>query len=79
LLKGAWKAESDLDVLLIVKNDGGRLKRKLRRIGYLLARPRMLCHLSSRTLRKSGKAGEPAPQPSVRRWNVTRCASYEVA
>jgi predicted nucleotidyltransferase len=35
--RGQPHAESDLDVLLIVKNDGGRLKRKLRRIGYLLA------------------------------------------
>jgi len=35
--RGQPQAESDLDVLLIVKNDGGRLKRKLRRIGYLLA------------------------------------------
>lgn len=30
-------AESDLDVLLIVKNEAGHLKRNLRRIGYLLA------------------------------------------
>src|SRR3972149_3313031 len=35
--RGQSHAESDLDVLLIVKNDGGRLKRNLRRIGYLLA------------------------------------------
>jgi len=35
--RGQPHAESDLDVLLIVKNDGERLKRKLRRIGYLLA------------------------------------------
>jgi predicted nucleotidyltransferase len=30
-------AESDLDVLLIVKNEAGVLKRELRRIGYVLA------------------------------------------
>lgn len=30
-------AESDLDVLLIVKDEASRLKRELRRIGYLLA------------------------------------------
>src|SRR3990170_5832092 len=35
--RGQPHADSDLDVLLIVKNDGGRLKRNLRRIGYLLA------------------------------------------
>ena len=35
--RGQPHAESDLDVLLIVKNDGERLKRRLRRIGYLLA------------------------------------------
>jgi predicted nucleotidyltransferase len=35
--RGQPHAESDLDVLLIVKNDGERLKRTLRRIGYLLA------------------------------------------
>jgi len=35
--RGQAHAESDLDVLLIVKNKAGRLKRTLRRIGYLLA------------------------------------------
>jgi len=30
-------AESDVDVILIVKNDAKALKRELRRIGYLLA------------------------------------------
>jgi predicted nucleotidyltransferase len=35
--RGEAHAESDLDVLLIVKNEAGSLKRELRRIGYLLA------------------------------------------
>lgn len=35
--RGQAHPESDLDVLLIVKNKTGRLKRTLRRIGYLLA------------------------------------------
>jgi uncharacterized protein len=35
--RGQAHAESDLDVLLIVKNNSGKLKRELRRIGYLLA------------------------------------------
>jgi predicted nucleotidyltransferase len=35
--RGQTHAESDLDVLLIVKNESGKLKRELRRIGYLLA------------------------------------------
>jgi len=35
--RGQAHAESDLDVLLIVKNEAHRLKRKLRRIGYMLA------------------------------------------
>ena len=35
--RGEAHAESDLDVLLIVKNDASGLKRELRRIGYLLA------------------------------------------
>ena len=35
--RGQAHAESDLDVLLIVKNEAGTLKRELRRIGYLLA------------------------------------------
>lgn len=35
--RGEGHAESDLDVLLIVKNNAGGLKRELRRIGYLLA------------------------------------------
>jgi predicted nucleotidyltransferase len=34
--RGQAHADSDLDVLLIVKNDAGGLKRKLRWIGYLL-------------------------------------------
>jgi predicted nucleotidyltransferase len=35
--RGQAHAESDLDVLLIVKNNMGGLKRELRWIGYLLA------------------------------------------
>lgn len=35
--RGQAHAESDLDVLLIVKTEAGALKRELRRIGYLLA------------------------------------------
>jgi len=35
--RGQAHAESDLDVLLIVKNEARRLKRELRRIGYMLA------------------------------------------
>ncbi len=35
--RGQAHGESDLDVLLIVKNEAGALKRDLRRIGYLLA------------------------------------------
>ena len=35
--RGTAHAESDLDVLLIVKNEAAARKRDLRRIGYLLA------------------------------------------
>jgi predicted nucleotidyltransferase len=35
--RGHAHAESDLDVLLIVNDNAGALKRDLRRIGYLLA------------------------------------------
>ena len=35
--RGQAHVESDLDLLLIVKNDSGKLKRELRWIGYLLA------------------------------------------
>jgi predicted nucleotidyltransferase len=35
--RGQAHAESDLDVLLVVTNEAGGLKRKIRRIGYLLA------------------------------------------
>lgn len=35
--RGQAHAESDFDVLLIVKDDAGALKRELRRIGYRLA------------------------------------------
>jgi uncharacterized protein len=35
--RGRAQAESDLDVLLIVKNEAGALKRELRRVGYLLS------------------------------------------
>jgi predicted nucleotidyltransferase len=35
--RGQAHAESDLDLLLVVTNEAGILKKKLRRIGYLLA------------------------------------------
>jgi predicted nucleotidyltransferase len=35
--RGQAHAESDLDLLLIVRNDAGALKRELRRVGYRLA------------------------------------------
>ena len=35
--RGQAHAESDVDIILIVKNDAKALKRELRRIGYLLA------------------------------------------
>lgn len=35
--RGQGHPDSDLDLLLIVKNDARRLKRELRRAGYLLA------------------------------------------
>ena len=35
--RGEAHAESDVDVILIVKNEAGARKRELRRIGYLLA------------------------------------------
>lgn len=35
--RGQAQAESDLDVLLIVKNEASALKRELRRVGYLLS------------------------------------------
>ena len=35
--RGQARTDSDLDVLLIVKNDANALKRELRWIGYLLA------------------------------------------
>jgi predicted nucleotidyltransferase len=35
--RGQVHAESDVDVILIVKNEDGPRKRELRRIGYLLA------------------------------------------
>lgn len=35
--RGEARPDSDLDVLLIVRNDAAHLKRELRRVGYLLA------------------------------------------
>lgn len=35
--RGQARADSDLDVLLIIKNDANAMKRELRWIGYLLA------------------------------------------
>src|SRR5262245_66372782 len=35
--RGQAHAESDLDVLLVITNEAGGLKKKLRRIGYWLA------------------------------------------
>ena len=61
--RGQPHAESDLDILLIVKNEAGRLKRKLRRIGNLLAAtsdvlPSILAYTQEEweSRRKSGSA-----------------------
>ena len=76
--RGRTHAQSDLDVLLVVTNEAGILKKKLRRIGYLLAATSNVLPIDYLiTPRKSGKAGEGTGPASVRRSNVTRCASYE--
>ena len=75
--RGQAHAESDLDVLLVVTNEAGSLKKKLRRIGYLLAATSNVLPSIIAYPRKSGKAGEGTGPASVRRSNVTRCASYE--
>jgi predicted nucleotidyltransferase len=53
--RGQAHAESDLDVLLIVKNSSGKLKRELRRIGYLLAANRGLAFHPRLHPRRVGK------------------------
>jgi predicted nucleotidyltransferase len=63
--RGQPHAESDLDELLVVKNEGGRLKRQLRRIGYMLAAtsdvlPSIIAYTQEEweSRRKSGSAVE---------------------
>lgn len=61
--RGEASPDSDLDLLLIVKNDAAHLKRDLRRIGYLLAAaaetaPSILAYTETEweNRRKSGSA-----------------------
>lgn len=61
--RGEVGPDSDLDLLLIVKNDAAHLKRELRRIGYLLAAssetvPSILAYTEAEweNRRKSGSA-----------------------
>lgn len=61
--RGEAGPDSDLDMLLIVKNDAAHLKRELRRIGYLLAAsseavPSILAYTEAEweNRRKSGSA-----------------------
>src|SRR5262249_37866074 len=75
--RGQARADSDLDVLLIIKNDANALKRELRWIGYLLAARRTSCHLFSRLPKQNGKAEGEAGRLSVKRSSATRSASYE--
>lgn len=70
-------AESDVDIILIVKNDAKALKRELRRIGTCWLRRRRSCRRLLRTSKKSGKAGSGAGRRSVKRSNATRCASLK--
>jgi predicted nucleotidyltransferase len=75
--RGQAHAESDLDVLLVVTNEAGDLKKSYAVLVTCWPRPRMFFHLSLRTPSKSGKAGKGTGPASVRRSNVTQCASYE--
>ena len=64
--RGDNHPESDLDVLLIVKNNAGSLKRELRRVGYLLAAaldvlPSILAYTEEEWERRK-KSGSPFRQ-----------------
>ena len=74
--RGQAHAESDLDVLLVVRDKAAALKRELRWIGYLLAAKTDVLP-SMRTPKRNGKAGGEADHLSVKRWNEMPCASYE--
>jgi uncharacterized protein len=73
--RGQAHAESDLDVLLIVKNKAGRLKRTLRRIGYLLAAMSDVLPSIIAYTEDEWKTGGEAGRVFVRRWNATGYAS----
>lgn len=75
--RGEAHPDSDIDVLLIVKNDAGRLKRPLRRIGYELAAtsdavPSILAYTQGEWEDRKESA-----HLSSRRSNVMRCPFYE--
>jgi predicted nucleotidyltransferase len=75
--RGQAHAESDLDVLLVVRDKAAALKRELRWIGYLLAvKTDVLPSILANT-KRNGKAGSEADHLSVERSSATRCASYE--
>ncbi len=75
--RGEAHAESDLDVLLIVRNEARGLKRELRRIGYLLAATSDVLPSVLAYQKKIGRTEKRAAPPSAEQWNATRCASYE--
>ncbi len=75
--RGQAHAESDLDVLLIVRDKAGGLKRELRWIGYLLAAETDVLPSILAYTQEDGKAGGEADPLSVKRWNVTQSVSHD--
>ena len=60
--RGQAHAESDLDVLLVVTNEAGGLKKSFAVLVTCWSRPRMFFHLSLRTPRKVGKLAKESVQ-----------------
>ena len=72
--RGQAHAESDVDMILIVKNEAGARKRELRRIGYLLAAetevlPSILAYTEEEweTRKRSGSSFRKAVERDARR------------
>ena len=77
--RGQAHAESDVDIILIVKNDAKALERELRRIGYLLAaRTEVLPSILAYT-QDEWESRRRAVRASVKPSSATRCVSHEMS
>jgi hypothetical protein len=75
--RGQAHAESDLDVLLIIKNDAAGLKKSCDGSAICSRRKPMSCRLFSPIRKRSGRAEGEADQVFAKPSSATQCASYE--